>query len=40
MLQAGEWNAPAEGAQEKVWAYRRSKAPIVGEAKRRRGGSP
>ena len=28
----------AEGTQEKVWARRRSKAPVVGESESRRGG--
>ena len=33
MLQAGEWNATAEGTWEKVWAHRRSKAPLLGRAR-------
>ena len=33
VLQAGEWNTTAEGTQEKVWAYRRSKAPLLGRAR-------
>ena len=35
MQWAGEWNAMAEGTWEKVWASRRSKAPLLG---RERGG--
>ena len=30
MLWAGEWNAMAGGTREKVWAHRRSKAPLLG----------
>ena len=30
MFLTGEWNARAEGTQEKVWAHRRSKAPLLG----------
>ena len=37
--QAGEQNATAQGAQEEVWSFRRSKA-IVGKGERRRGGLP
>ena len=33
MLWAGEWNATAEGTQEKVWACRRSKAPLLGRVR-------
>ena len=27
---AGEWNAIAEGTQEKVWTHRRGKVPLLG----------
>ena len=37
---AWEWNAMAEGIREKVWAHRRSKAPLLRESERRRGGPP
>ena len=30
MQQAGEWNTVAEGTQEKIWAHRRSKVPLLG----------
>ena len=30
VLWAGEWNTTAERTWEKVWAYRRSKAPLLG----------
>ena len=33
VLQAGEWNATAEGTWEEVWAQRRSKAPLLGRAR-------
>ena len=35
VLQAGEWNGIAEGTQEKVWAHRRSKAPLLERARGR-----
>ena len=38
-LQAGEWNATAEGTQEKVWAYKRSQSPLLGGGGGR-GGAP
>ena len=31
--QAGEQNTVAEGTQEEVWAYRRSKAPLLGRVR-------
>ena len=30
---AGEWSATAEGTQEEVWAWRRSKASLLGRAR-------
>ena len=33
VLWAGEWNAMAEGTQEKVWAHRRGKVPLLGRAR-------
>ena len=33
VLQVGEWNATAEGTWEKVWARRRSKAPLLGRVR-------
>ena len=33
MLWAGEWNAMAEGTQEKVWAHRRSKVQLLGRVR-------
>ena len=33
VLWAGEWNAMAEGTQEKVWACRKSKVPLLGSAR-------
>ena len=33
MPQAREWNAMAKGTQEVVWAYRRSKAPLLGRVR-------
>ena len=33
VLQSGEWNAKAEGNWEKVWAHRRSKAPLLGRVR-------
>ena len=32
-LRAGEWGAMAQGAQEKVQAHRRGKAPLLGRAR-------
>ena len=37
MLWVGEWNATAEGTWDKVWAGKRSKAPLLERA--RRGGT-
>ena len=33
VLWAGEWNTMVEGTQEKVWAHRRSKVPLLGRAR-------
>ena len=35
VLQAGEWNAMADGTLEKVWAHRGSKSPLLGRARGR-----
>ena len=37
---AGEQNATTEGTWEEVWAHKRSKAPLLGEGERKRGGPP
>ena len=33
VLWAGDWNAIAEGTQEKVWDLRRGKVPLLGRVK-------